>query len=79
MSYNYSVLFKKHENPFVNLKYVQASIADPDMIWRAFIWRDTLRGEEFWSDYADGENQEEGRAILKSFLNCKEIPLEDLI
>lgn len=79
MSYNYSALFKKHENPFVNLKYVEASITDSDMIWRAFIWRDTTQGEDFWSRYADGENQEEGRAILTTFLNRKEIPLEDLI
>lgn len=33
-----------------------------------FTWSRTKQGREFWSNFCDGDNQEEGMAILENFL-----------
>lgn len=80
MSYNYSVLFKKPRDcPLFNIKPIQNSLNNPIEIYSAFIWVDTIQGEDFWSKFADGRDQEKGKAILRAFLNLDKIKLEDLI
>jgi len=76
---NYDALFSRGKTHVAHYSVVREALIAPERIWYAFSWRSTKQGMKFWSDYSAGINQEEGRAILRLFLNEKQITLEDVL
>ena len=79
MSYNLEVIFPPNSDPWFSEECIMQALHTSECVTRAFVFVNTNQGFSFWRNFADGENQEEGRAILKAFLNRTPIKLEDLI
>lgn len=79
MSYNVEVIFPDHIDCWFSVGHIKKALYNSNCITGAFVFRITKQGFNFWRRFADGENQEEGRAILRAFLNERQLTLEDLI
>jgi len=79
---NWQVLFEtKYDYEIACIGYTrrlcERALTTPTSISSAFTWSRTKQGRGFWESFSDGGNQEEGRALLRAFLNVKKVTLED--